>query len=75
MHINPNRTRNRIKVLGWHRNGFALIYKRLEQGKFYTACQNQGAINVDERQLTWLLAGLDWPSMSNWDELEYDDFT
>ena len=75
IYIFYNRTRDRVKVLGWHRNGFVLIYKRLEQGRFHAANQSQGTVNVDERQLTWLLAGLDWPSMSNWSELEYDEFT
>ena len=29
-----NRRKDKIKVLMWHKNGFLLFYKRLEQGKF-----------------------------------------
>ena len=69
-----NRNRDKIKILGWHRNGFVLIYKRLEQGKFYILNQDNGFVTLDKRQLSWLLAGLDWPLMSNFDELEYNEF-
>lgn len=74
IYIFHNRTRDKIKVLGWHRNGFALIYKRLEQGRFHISNHNNDIINLDKRQLSWLLAGLDWLAMTAWDELEYDEF-
>jgi hypothetical protein len=49
--------------------------KRLEQGKFTVASINNSVVIIDERQLSWLLAGLDWVKMSSWSELEYDDFS
>jgi hypothetical protein len=71
-----NRGKDRIKVLSWHRNGFVLIYKRLEHGKFSFAFkQEQGVIEIDINTLGWLLAGLDWQKMCNWRELSYDKFT
>ena len=56
-----NRAKDKLKVLVWHDNGFVLLYKRLEKGKF-TIIPDQDASSVvlDEQQLNWLLAGLDW---------------
>ena len=45
-----NRSRNRMKVLGWHGNGFALLYKRLEQDKLIFQFI-EGKIAIDEKQL------------------------
>lgn len=65
--------RKKIKILTWHGNGFVLIYKRLEQGCFAIQRSEQGLIELDENQLSWLLAGLDWFLMSQWKELEFND--
>lgn len=67
-----NQVRSKVKILVWHGNGFVLIYKRLEQGRF-TVQKTNGLVSLDEKQLSWLLAGLDWFSMSHWRELEFDD--
>ncbi len=75
IYIFYNRGRDKIKVLGWHRNGFVLIYKRLEHGRFHIVKQSDDVVMLDAKQLSWLLAGLDWPLMSNWEELNYDDYT
>lgn len=69
-----NKSRDKLKVLAWHGNGFVLLYKRLEQGKFTTTCDANGYAILDEKQFSWLLAGLDWATMSQWNTLEYDDF-
>lgn len=70
-----NRDRKKLKILTWHRNGFILIYKRLEKGTFKIKYSSDSdLITMDEKQLSWLLAGLDWVSMSSWNELEYDDY-
>jgi transposase len=69
-----NVKRNKIKLLTWHKTGFVLIYKRLEQGTF-KLCKAEGSLmTLDEKQLSWLLAGLDWVGMSTWNELEFDDY-
>lgn len=67
-----SRDRKRIKLLAWHGNGFVLVYKRLEQGRF-TIKQGTDSYALDEKQLSWLLAGLDWVQMSEWSTLEYDN--
>ena len=69
-----NKTKKKIKILTWHKNGFVLIYKRIEHGCFSIRNSEEGLMTVDERQLSWLLAGLDWVSMSDWKELEFDDY-
>lgn len=35
LYVFVNRPRNKLKVLSWHRNGFCLWQKRLEQEKFH----------------------------------------
>jgi transposase len=54
-----NRARNRIKVLYWDRNGFCLWQKRLERDRFRWPKSTAEVMQMDGRQLEWLLAGLD----------------
>ena len=74
IYVFVNKQRNRIKLLLWHHNGFVLIYKRLECGNFTLPASDDNAITLDEKQLSWLLAGLDWHLMSNFKGLRYDDY-
>lgn len=69
-----NRQCDKVKLLAWHGNGFVLLYKRLEKGRFTKAVAKTGLSKLCEKQLSWLIAGLDWESMSSWGDLEYDDF-
>jgi transposase len=68
-----NRTQTKLKILAWHHNGFVLLLKRLEKNRFFNL-KSGAAISVTPLQLSWLLAGLDWISMSEFGELEYNDF-
>jgi len=69
-----NRTRDKVKILAWHKTGFVLLMKRLEQGRFFNISSSDEVVTVSPKQLSWLLAGLDWIKMSSWGELEYNDF-
>jgi transposase len=71
-----NKKRDKIKCLSWHKNGFILLYKRLEQGRFYFDFKNsQGIAEMNMDELQWLLAGLEWQKMRHWRELSYDKFS
>lgn len=71
-----NKNKDKIKCLSWHKNGFVLIYKRLEKGKFdFTPSKTTGVIEIKIEELSWLLAGLPWQKMRTWRELDYDKFT
>lgn len=69
-----NRDKTKLKVLAQHRNGVVLIYKRLDKNRFTLKPQKSAMYEVTEQQLAWLLAGLDWVSMSEWKELSYQDY-
>ena len=53
-----NRRRNRVKILGWDRNGFWLFMKRLEQDRFIWP-DEKAVPTVTVEQLHWLLDGID----------------
>lgn len=59
-----NHRRDRIKILFWDRDGFAIFYKRLEAGTFQmpATAGNEPGIELDYSQLTRLLEGLDFRS-------------
>ena len=69
-----NRSRDKVKLLSWHKNGFVLLLKRLERGHFFNTAIEKSVVDVTPKQLSWLLAGLDWIKMTQWGELEYRDF-
>lgn len=54
-----NRYRNRIKILYWDRDGFCIWYKRLERGVFELPTRGPEGIELDYKQLSRLLGGLD----------------
>ncbi len=66
-----NRTRDKAKVLYWDANGFCLLYKRLEQGRFKWPKTNQDVLQCSARELQWLLEGLDIERLTPRQELPF----
>jgi transposase len=54
-----NRRGDRLKILYWDRDGYAIWYKRLEQGVFRFPKQDGGGMEVSAADLTLVLEGID----------------
>jgi len=55
-----NRSRDRVKILYWDRNGFCLWLKRLEQDTFRWPETESEVLEISRPALDWLLHGLDF---------------
>lgn len=49
---------DRFKALYWDSNGFILLYKRLERGKYQWPRSESEVLSLSPRQFRWLLEGL-----------------
>src|SRR5438105_5206934 len=58
VYVFGNRRRNRVKILGWERNGFWLLLKRLEKDRFIWPLE-AAVPTLTGEQLHWLLEGID----------------
>jgi len=60
-----NRRGDRLKILYWDRDGYALWYKRLEKGTFRMPVAKDGATHVELKasELAMLLEGIDLRSI------------
>jgi transposase len=58
-----NRSKDRIKILGWDRNGFWLLQKRLEGARFVWPGKESAVAELTVQQLHWLLDGIDLAAM------------
>lgn len=66
-HLNPfsrvlflfcGKRNDRIKGLLWEEDGFLLLYKRLEDGKFQWPRNEAEALCITPQQFRWLMEGL-----------------
>lgn len=60
-----SRRRDRVKILFWDKDGYALFYKRLERGRFHPprvekAKDGQCVARLASREMTMLLEGVDF---------------
>ncbi len=70
-----NKARDKVKLIFWDRNGFVLYYKRLEKGRFkFNKATDKKMIELSENQLNWLLAGLDFQLMHEFNEINYSEY-
>ena len=65
-----NRRRNIVKILYWDRNGFCLWQKRLEKDRFKWPESYKEVLEIDQRQLGWLMEGLE-VNQERYQELHY----
>jgi len=74
--IFTNKSKNKIKLLFWDKNGFVLYYKKLVRGKFnYSRYIQDETIMITSQQLRALLMGLDFYLMGKYGhELCHDFF-
>lgn len=52
------RRRDRLKALYWEGNGFVLLYKRLENGKYQWPRSESEVQDLTPQQFRWLMEGL-----------------
>ncbi len=70
-----NKSRNKLKILWWDKNGFVLYYKRLEKSKFKIPRDiHLTTLEITQDQLDWLLAGLDFMLMKQFNHLNYSAY-
>ena len=67
-----NRKRDIVKVLFWDRNGFCLFEKRLEKDRFRWPEKSEEVMRLTQRELMWLLDGLEVSPVGVHEELEFE---
>jgi transposase len=53
-----SRSAQRVKILWWDQDGYAIFYKRLERGTFQFPSGDEKTIPIESAQLMKLLGGL-----------------
>lgn len=69
-----NRSKNKLKLLWWHRNAFWLCYVRMETGQFTFPKIGDKVFELSREQLSWLLSGLNYLEHKHFDEIKAINF-
>jgi len=70
-----NKRRNKVKLLYWDINGFGLYYKQLEKGCFKIPRDISGEyFEIEQQQLKWLLAGIDFIQLKRHPSLYFSNY-
>src|SRR5262249_56974549 len=59
LYVFRNRRGDRLKILAWQGDGFALYLRRLEKGTFAFPTANAAEVNVTATELAMILGGID----------------
>lgn len=71
-----NQQRNKLKGIYFDKNGFLMIYKRLERKKFYIPKDfKDNRLEITHQQLSWLLAGFDFMNLADFPELQFSNYS
>lgn len=68
-----NKGRDKLKGLLWHRNGFLIIYKVLEKGRYELTDLTQD-LTLNAEELSWVLMGFDFRRMKEHPELRFENY-
>jgi transposase len=75
MFLFHNKGRDTIKAILWDKNGFILLYKKLEQGKFtFPQDIHNNYIEIDSDLLKWLMQGFDFYRLKHHPELKFSQY-
>ena len=66
-----NKLADKLKILCWDRNGFAIVYKRLEKGRFKFPKVRQASLVMTHEELRLLLDGIDFTRLKRLPALHF----
>ena len=69
-----NKGLDKIKMLYWEINGFCMLYKRLEKGRYKLPPIHSDVLELDSQQLRWLMDGLDITKVRGFKHLKYKQY-
>ena len=76
MFVFHNRHCDKIKLLYWDGDGYCLLYKRIERGRFRFPRKLTGdTFTVSREELDWLMHGLCIEEMRHYNRLKGKDFS